>query len=106
MAMVALSWRLALLSLLVIPPALWLTRKVALIRRAVTAQQQRHLADLNHQIDEGLSVSGVRLAKTLGTSTPRRAALRDDLARPRRTSSCARSWPVGGGWPRCRSSSP
>ena len=68
-AMVALSWRLALLSLLVIPPALWLTRKVALIRRAVTAQQQRHLADLNHQIDEGLSVSGVRLAKTLGTST-------------------------------------
>jgi ATP-binding cassette subfamily B protein len=67
-AMVALSWRLSLLSLLVIPPALWLTRKVALLRRAVTAQQQRHLADLNAQIEEGLSVSGVRLAKTLGTS--------------------------------------
>jgi ATP-binding cassette, subfamily B, bacterial len=67
-AMVALSWRLSLLSLLVIPPALWLTRKVALLRRAVTAQQQRHLADLNSQIEEGLSVSGVRLAKTLGTS--------------------------------------
>ncbi|HET7823613.1 MAG TPA: ABC transporter transmembrane domain-containing protein, partial [Ornithinibacter sp.] len=43
-AMVALSWRLSLLSLLVIPPALWLTRKVALLRRAVTAAQQRHLA--------------------------------------------------------------
>ena len=67
-AMVALSWRLSLLSLVVIPPALWLTRKVALLRRAVTAAQQRHLADLNHQIEEGLSVSGVRLAKTLGTS--------------------------------------
>ena len=67
-AMVALSWRLSLLSLLVIPPALWLTRKVALLRRAVTAAQQRHLADLNTQIEEGLSVSGVRLAKTLGTS--------------------------------------
>ena len=67
-AMVALSWRLSLLSLLVIPPALWLTRKVALLRRAVTAAQQRHLADLNPQIEEGLSVSGVRLAKTLGTS--------------------------------------
>ena len=67
-AMVALSWRLSLLSLLVIPPALWLTRKVALLRRAVTSAQQRHLADLNHQIEEGLSVSGVRLAKTLGTS--------------------------------------
>ena len=69
-AMFALSWRLSLLSLLVIPPALWLTRKVALVRRAVKAAQQRHLADLNHQIQEGLSVSGVRLAKTLGTSRP------------------------------------
>ena len=68
-AMVALSWRLALLSLLVIPPALWLTRQVALVRRTIKAAQQRHLADLNHQIQEGLSVSGVRLAKTLGTST-------------------------------------
>ncbi|MFL6168792.1 MAG: ABC transporter ATP-binding protein [Ornithinibacter sp.] len=67
-AMVALSWRLSLLSLLVIPPALWLTRKVALLRRSVTAAQQRHLAELNTQIEEGLSVSGVRLSKTLGTS--------------------------------------
>ncbi|HYN68127.1 MAG TPA: ABC transporter ATP-binding protein [Ornithinibacter sp.] len=67
-AMVALSWRLALLSLLVIPPALWLTRRVALLRRAVTAAQQRQLADLSSQIEEGLSISGVRLAKTLGTS--------------------------------------
>ncbi|PKW27720.1 ABC transporter ATP-binding protein [Phycicoccus duodecadis] len=67
-AMVALSWRLSLLSLLVVPPALWLTRRVALLRREVTTQQQRRLADLNAQIEEGLSVSGVRLAKTLGTS--------------------------------------
>ena len=35
---------------------------------AVTAAQQRHLTELNTQIEEGLSVSGVRLAKTLGTS--------------------------------------
>ena len=66
-AMVALSWRLSLLSLLVIPPALWLTRRVALMRREITAQQQRRLADLNAQIEEGLSISAVRLAKTLGT---------------------------------------
>ncbi len=68
-AMVALSWRLSLLSLLVVPPALWLTRRVALLRREVTAAQQRRLADLNAQIEEGLSVSGVRLAKTLGTAS-------------------------------------
>src|SRR4051794_22537507 len=65
-AMVALSWRLSLLSLLVLPPAVWLTRRVAGMRRVITAQRQRHLADLNSQIEEGLSVSGVLLGKTLG----------------------------------------
>jgi len=67
-AMVALSWRLSLLSLLVIPPAVWLTRRVALLRRHLTAEQQRRLADLQTQVDEGLSVSGVLLTKTLGAA--------------------------------------
>ncbi|RBY87814.1 ABC transporter ATP-binding protein [Blastococcus sp. TF02A-30] len=65
-AMVTLSWRLALLSLLVLPPAVLLTRKVARMRRAVTAQQQRQLAEMSAQVDEGLSVSGVLLSKTVG----------------------------------------
>ncbi len=68
LAMVALSWRLSLLSLLVIPPAIWLTRRVALMRREVTARQQRRMADMLIQVDEGLSVSGVQLTKTLGAS--------------------------------------
>jgi ATP-binding cassette subfamily B protein len=46
-AMVALSWRLTLISLVVMPPAIFLTRKVAGMRRAVTTRQQRELADLN-----------------------------------------------------------
>jgi ATP-binding cassette subfamily B protein len=66
-AMAALSWRLSLISLAVMPPAIYLTRKVAGLRRAITAQQQRELADLNVTIEEGLSISGVQLAKTLGT---------------------------------------
>jgi ATP-binding cassette subfamily B protein len=66
-AMVALSWRLSLISLVVMPPAVYLTRKVAGMRRAITTQQQRELADLNVTIEEGLSVSGVQLAKTMGT---------------------------------------
>jgi ATP-binding cassette subfamily B protein len=49
------------------PPAVYLTRKVAGMRRAITTQQQRELADLNVTIEEGLSVSGVQLAKTMGT---------------------------------------
>ena len=66
-AMVALSWRLSLISLVVMPPAIFLTRKVARMRRAITAQQQRELADLNVTIEEGLSINGVQLAKTMGT---------------------------------------
>ncbi|SHH11295.1 ATP-binding cassette, subfamily B [Geodermatophilus nigrescens] len=81
-AMVALSWRLSLLSLVVLPPAIALTRKVARMRRAVTAQRQRHLADLHGQVEEGLSVSGVLLGKTLGAgpaASRRFAATSEDL---------------------------
>ncbi len=66
-AMVALSWRLSLISLVVMPPAIYLTRKVARMRRAITTEQQRELANLNVAIDEGLSINGVQLAKTMGT---------------------------------------
>ncbi|KAB1942474.1 ABC transporter ATP-binding protein [Micromonospora sp. ALFpr18c] len=66
-AMVALSWQLSLVSLVVLPPAIWLTRRVARMRREITAQRQRELADLNVTVEEGLSISGVQLAKTLGT---------------------------------------
>jgi ATP-binding cassette, subfamily B, bacterial len=65
-AMVALSWRLSLISLGVMPPAIFLTRKVAKMRRAITAEQQRELADLNVTIEEGLSINGIQLAKTMG----------------------------------------
>ncbi len=66
-AMVVLSWRLSLISLVVMPPAIYLTRKVAQMRRAITTQQQRELADLNVTIEEGLSINGIQLAKTMGT---------------------------------------
>jgi ATP-binding cassette subfamily B protein len=66
-AMAALSWRLSLVSLVVLPPSIYLTRRVARMRRAITAQRQRELADLNVTIEEGLSISGVQLSKTMGT---------------------------------------
>jgi ATP-binding cassette, subfamily B, bacterial len=66
-AMVALSWRLSLISLVVMPPAIYLSRKVARMRRAITAEQQRELANLNVTIEEGLSINAVQLAKTMGT---------------------------------------
>jgi ATP-binding cassette, subfamily B, bacterial len=66
-AMVALSWRLSLISLVVMPPAIYLSRKVAQMRRAITTEQQRELANLNVAIEEGLSINAVQLAKTMGT---------------------------------------
>ncbi len=66
-AMVAMSWQLSLISLLVMPPAIYLSRKVARMRRAITTEQQRELANLNVTIEEGLSINGIQLAKTMGT---------------------------------------
>lgn len=66
-AMAALSWRLSLLSLIVLPPAIYLTRRVARMRRAVTTKAQMALADMQTQIEESLSINGVQLSKTLGS---------------------------------------
>jgi ATP-binding cassette subfamily B protein len=68
-AMVAISPRLSLLSLIVIPPAIWTTRRVALLRRDITAARQRRLADLHSQVEEGLTVSGATLVKTMGAGS-------------------------------------
>ena len=65
-AMVALSWQLSLVSLVVLPPALYLSRRVARLRKEITAQRQRELADLTVTIEEGLSISGAQLSKTMG----------------------------------------
>ena len=66
-AMLALSWQLTLVSLVVLPPAVLLARRVGRTRRAVTAAQQRELADLNVAVEESLSVSGATLSRTLGS---------------------------------------
>ncbi|WP_432559099.1 ABC transporter ATP-binding protein [Granulicoccus sp. GXG6511] len=65
-AMLALSPTLALLSLVVIPPAVLVTRSVARLRRDATDKRQKALAELHGQVEESLSVSGARLSKTLG----------------------------------------
>jgi ATP-binding cassette subfamily B protein len=65
-AMIALSWKLTLISLVVMPPSIYLTRRVARMRRAITTQQQRELADLNVTVEEGLSISGIQLSKAMG----------------------------------------
>ncbi|OFT60407.1 ABC transporter ATP-binding protein [Corynebacterium sp. HMSC05E07] len=65
-AMVALSPTLSLLSLIVLPPAVWLTRRAAILRRSLMEKNSRAQAELQQTISENLSVSGMRLATTLG----------------------------------------
>lgn len=67
-AMVALNWRLSLISLVILPPSAWATRRVALIRRDITSRRQRTMAELHYQVDEALTVNGAMLTKTLGSA--------------------------------------
>jgi ATP-binding cassette subfamily B protein len=65
-AMVLLDWRLAAISLVFVPPFVWLTRRVGQMRRKITTERQRRLADLSALVSESLSVSGIMLGKTMG----------------------------------------
>jgi ATP-binding cassette subfamily B protein len=65
-AMCLLDWRLALISLVFVPPSVWMTRRVGQMRRKITTQQQGRLADISALVAESLSVSGIMLGKTMG----------------------------------------
>jgi ATP-binding cassette subfamily B protein len=65
-AMCILDWRLAAISVVFVPLFVWLTRRVGKVRRKITTEQQRRLADLSALVSESLSVSGIMLGKTMG----------------------------------------
>jgi ATP-binding cassette subfamily B protein len=65
-AMCLLDWRLAVISLAFVPLFVYLTRRVGRVRRRITSEQQRRLADLSSLVNESLSVSGIMLGKTMG----------------------------------------
>jgi ATP-binding cassette subfamily B protein len=65
-AMLIISWPLTLLSLGLVPLFLWLTYRVGNVRRELSKETQKSLADLTALMQETLSVSGVLLIKTFG----------------------------------------
>jgi ATP-binding cassette subfamily B protein len=65
-ALCLLNWKLAAISLVFVPLFVWLTRRVGKVRRKITTEQQRRLADLSALVSESLSVSGILLGKTMG----------------------------------------
>jgi ATP-binding cassette subfamily B protein len=71
-AMILLDWRLAAFALALLPLFVWLTKRVGVQRKKVTAERQASLADVSSIVQESLSVSGILLGKTMGRT--------DDLA--------------------------
>ncbi|WP_327098416.1 ABC transporter ATP-binding protein/permease [Nocardia vinacea] len=79
-AMIALDWRLTLVSLIMLPFFVWISRRVGDERRKITAQRQQKLAGMSAIVEESLSVSGILLGRTMG----RAPALVDDFAKESR----------------------
>ena len=67
-AMFLLDWRLAVFSLALVPLFVLLTRRVGEVRRRITTDRQRTMADISTLVEESLSVSGILLGKTMGRS--------------------------------------
>ncbi|GAA2747865.1 ABC transporter ATP-binding protein [Kitasatospora cinereorecta] len=67
-AMVALDWRLTVVSLLLLPLFVWISRRVGNERKKITAQRQKQLAAMSSAVQESLSVSGILLGRTMGRS--------------------------------------
>jgi ATP-binding cassette subfamily B protein len=65
-AMILVDWRLTVLSVGVLPFFLYLTFRVGRVRRTVSGETQKSMADLSAATEETLSVSGMLLSKTFG----------------------------------------
>jgi len=94
-AMIALDWRLTIVSLALLPVFIWVSRRVGTERKKITAERQRQLAVMSSQVQESLSVSGILLGRTMGRSNSLTKAFTtesDSLARLEVSSSMAGRW--------------
>ncbi|WP_326637797.1 ABC transporter ATP-binding protein/permease [Nonomuraea fuscirosea] len=94
-AMVALDWRLTVVSLALLPVFVWISRKVGSERKRITAERQRKLAGIASMVQESLSISGILLGRTMGRSaelTERFGRASDELAELGVRTSMAGRW--------------
>ena len=56
-AMLALNWKLTLVSLVLVPLFVWISRKVGGMRRRITTDRQERMVDMSSMVAESLSVS-------------------------------------------------
>ncbi|MFE1781605.1 ABC transporter ATP-binding protein [Streptomyces sp. NPDC059506] len=67
-AMLALDWRLTLVSLALLPLFVRISRRVGGERKRITTQRQKQMAAMASTVQESLSVSGILLGRTMGRS--------------------------------------
>ncbi|TQJ02678.1 ABC transporter ATP-binding protein [Amycolatopsis cihanbeyliensis] len=67
-AMLALEWRLTVVSLLLLPVFVLVSKRVGAERKQISARRQSQLATMSARVQESLSVSGILLGRTMGRS--------------------------------------
>ncbi|MFE9098885.1 ABC transporter ATP-binding protein [Streptomyces sp. NPDC007264] len=65
-AMVALDWRLTVVSLVLLPLFVWISRRVGSERKKIATRRQKQMAAMAATVTESLSVSGILLGRTMG----------------------------------------
>jgi ATP-binding cassette subfamily B protein len=77
-AMLVLDWRLTVVSLLLLPVFVWISRRVGRERRKITTRRQKQMAAMAATVTESLSVSGILLGRTMGRSDSLTRAFADE----------------------------
>ncbi|MEU0053256.1 ABC transporter ATP-binding protein [Streptomyces sp. NPDC006309] len=80
-AMAALDWRLTIVSLLLLPAFVWISRRVGNERKKITTQRQKQMAAMAATVTESLSVSGILLGRTMGRSDSLTASFAEESDR-------------------------
>ncbi|MFJ7987113.1 ABC transporter ATP-binding protein [Streptomyces sp. NPDC096351] len=80
-AMLALDWRLTLVSLLLLPVFVWISRRVGNERKRITTQRQKQMAAMAATVTESLSVSGILLGRTMGRADSLTASFAEESER-------------------------
>lgn len=80
-AMLALDWRLTVVSLLLLPVFVWISRRVGNERKRITLQRQKQMATMAATVTESLSVSGILLGRTMGRADSLTKSFADESER-------------------------
>ena len=76
-AMLVLDWQLTILSLLMLPVFVWISRTIGEQRRRITRQRQEQTARMTVLVEESLSVSGFLLGRVMGRMPARTTEFTD-----------------------------